>query len=83
MLKWLDPGQIAGALLLAGVLVVIGAILSGIVRRLLAAALRHDQSERIDEITLAFLSRLTILVLWLLPTWCRRCTNWGTRCWPA
>lgn len=66
MLKWLDPGQIAGALLLAGVLVVIGAILSGIVRRLLAAALRHDQSERIDEITLAFLSRLTILVLWLL-----------------
>ncbi len=66
MLKWLDPTQIIGALLLAGFFLAIGIVLSRIVRRLLAAALHHDQSDRIDQMTLAFLSHLAILFLWLL-----------------
>jgi small-conductance mechanosensitive channel len=66
MLGWLDPGRMIGASLLAGVFLVIGIILSAILRRLIAEALRHDRSERIDQITLSFLSHLTILILWLL-----------------
>ncbi len=66
MLQLFDPNQIVGALLLAGILVLVGIFLSWLVRRLIREALRHDQSERIDQITLSFLSHLTILVIWIL-----------------
>ena len=66
MLKWFDPTELVGALLLAGVFIAIGLLLSHVVRRIIKTALRYDQSERIDQITLSFLSRLAILVLWLL-----------------
>jgi small-conductance mechanosensitive channel len=62
----LDPSQITGALLLGGLFLLIGALLSWLVRRLLSAALRYDHSERIDQITLSFLSHLTVLVIWVL-----------------
>jgi len=66
MLKWFDPTEPIGALLLAGVFVAVGLLLSHVVRQVIKAALRYDQSERIDQITLSFLSRLAVLVLWLL-----------------
>jgi small-conductance mechanosensitive channel len=66
VLKLFDPTQITGALLIAGVLVAVGIILSWLVRRLIGEALRHDQSERIDQITLSFLSRITVLAIWAL-----------------
>jgi len=61
-----DPNQIAGALLLGGLLVLVGFFLSWLVRRLLREALRYDRSERIDQITLSFVSHLTILTIWIV-----------------
>lgn len=66
MFELLDPANIIGAALLGGIFLVLGLILSWIVRRLLVTALRHDKSERIDQITLSFVSHLAILLLWLL-----------------
>ncbi len=66
MLNFLDPSRPVGALLLAGLFVAAGLLLSWAVRRAITAALRHDQSERIDQITLSFLSYLTVLVVWVL-----------------
>ncbi len=70
MLKWFDTSQVVGALVLAAILGVIGIILSRTVRRLIAVALRHDVSDRIDQMTLSFVSQLTILFLWLLLITC-------------
>ncbi len=61
-----NPNEPLGALLLGIVFVVIGSVLSWVIRRLYRAALQHDRSERINQITLSFLSHLSILVLWLL-----------------
>lgn len=66
MLRFFDPNQLAGALLYAGVLILLGLCLSWLVRRLVAEALRHDAAEHIDQITLSFLSHLAILVIWVL-----------------
>lgn len=66
MLQMFDPTRIIGALILGGIFFVAGIILSWMVHRLIAAALRHDQSDRIDQITLSFLSHLGILILWLI-----------------
>jgi small-conductance mechanosensitive channel len=66
MMRLLDPDQIAGAMLLAVLVILAGVFLSWLVRRLLGETLRHDQSDRIDQITLSFLSRLAILAIWAL-----------------
>ena len=66
MLTFFDPNQIVGALLLAGLFAIGGIFLSWLVSRLTTEALRHDQSERIDRITLSFLRRFTVLLLWVL-----------------
>lgn len=66
MSRFLNPNGLIGALLLAGIFVGIGIALSWMVRRVIREALRHDQSERIDQITLSFLSHLTVLIIWLL-----------------
>ncbi|MBN8483070.1 MAG: mechanosensitive ion channel family protein [Xanthomonadales bacterium] len=61
-----DPATLKGAAALAAVLFGSGIALSWLVRRMLGEVLLHDRSERIDTITLTFLSRLAILVIWLL-----------------
>lgn len=66
MPSFLDPSQLLGALLLALLFFLAGVILSRVVRRLFREALRHDRSERIDQITLSFLSHLAVLVIWVL-----------------
>lgn len=66
MWRFLDPSNVAGALLLGGLFAVAGIFLSWSVRRLLGELLRYDRSERVDAITLSFLSQLTILMIWLL-----------------
>lgn len=66
LLAMFDPRQLVGAFIIAGILFLVGLGLSWIVRRLLVAVLDHDHSERIDEITLSFLSHLAILGLWLV-----------------
>lgn len=66
MLSFLNPNELGGALILGALFCVAGVFLSWLVRRLIGEALRHDRSDRIDQITLSFLSHLAILVLWLL-----------------
>jgi small conductance mechanosensitive channel len=61
----LDPSRIEGALLLAALFLLAGAILSRLVHRF-GKALRQDRSERVDQITLSFLSRFAILAIWVL-----------------
>ncbi|GAD24889.1 mechanosensitive ion channel family protein [Acidovorax sp. MR-S7] len=66
MLTWFEPAQLIRAVLLACVFLVAGVFLSRLIRQLIATALRHDASERVDQITLSFLSHLSVLLLWLL-----------------
>lgn len=66
MSKPLDPNTLLGALLLAAVFLAAGAFFSWVVRRLIHAALDYDRTERIDRITLSFLSHLAVLALWIL-----------------
>jgi small conductance mechanosensitive channel len=66
MPSFLDPNHIGGALLLALLFLIAGAIFSRVVRGLFREALRHDRSEHIDQTTLSFLSHLSVLVVWLL-----------------
>jgi small conductance mechanosensitive channel len=61
----LDPSHIVGALLLAMLFLLAGAILSRLAHRL-GNALRQDRSERIDQITLSFLGHLATLVIWIV-----------------
>lgn len=61
-----DPNGLIGALSLAAILSLAGVVLSWVVRRLLREAVAHDQSERVDQITLSFLSHLAILILWIV-----------------
>lgn len=63
---WLDPTKLPGMLALAALTIVIGLILSWLLRRSLKALLTHDRSERIDQITIDFLSRLGILIMWVV-----------------
>ena len=66
MPRFFDPNQLSGALLYGAVVVFLGLCLSWLVRRMVAAALRHDRSEHIDQITLSFLSHLAVLAIWVL-----------------
>ena len=61
----LDPSHVTGALLLLVLFILAGAILSRLVYRV-GEALRLDPSEHIDQITLAFLGHLSVLVIWVL-----------------
>lgn len=66
LLPLLDPSHLVGAVAYAGLLVVIGILLSRTFRRALKALIAHDRTEGIDQITLSFLSHLAILVLWIV-----------------
>ncbi|MCW6528668.1 mechanosensitive ion channel family protein [Sphingomonas sp. MMSM20] len=61
-----DPNTILGALLSGAIFLLVGLILSWVLRYAVGAALRHDQSDRIDQITLSFLSHLAVLVMWVI-----------------
>lgn len=61
-----DPSTVLGATLLGLALVIGGVVLSAVTRRMLKEMIIHDHSQRIDQITLSFLSRLLILSLWLV-----------------
>ena len=62
---FVDPSTLVGAAVIGAGFVLLGAILTWSTRRLLKDALRFDKSERIDEITLSFLTRLANLAIWL------------------
>jgi small-conductance mechanosensitive channel len=66
LLALLDPRQLLGAVAYAGILIVIGVLLSRALRRTLKALIAHDRTEGVDQITLSFLSHLAILVLWIV-----------------
>jgi small-conductance mechanosensitive channel len=64
--RLLDPGHLTGALGYAGLLILLGIVVSRILRRALKELISHDRTERLDQITLSFLSHLSILVLWVV-----------------
>lgn len=66
MAEWFDPSTLVGAATVGGIIFFVGLLLSALVRRLLRDVLRHDRSERIDQITLQFVSHLAVLMLWLV-----------------
>lgn len=61
-----DPHGLIGALTIAVLLIFVGIGLSRTLRRVLHEAVSHDRSERVDQITLSFLSHLAILLVWVL-----------------
>lgn len=60
-----NPAEPVGAIVYGVAIFFAGVVLSWLIRRLLKDALIHDQSERVNQITLQFVSRLLILLLWL------------------
>lgn len=62
----LDADQLAGALFIAAFFILAGFILTWLVRRGVNELLRHASSAHLDRITLSFLSRFSILAIWLL-----------------
>lgn len=62
----LNPAHPLGALVVGGGLLVLGVVLSWTIRQGLKQLLLREHSERIDAITLSFLSRLLVLALWLV-----------------
>ena len=60
-----NPATLAGAAALGAIFFVVGVIMSWLVRKALREALDHDRSERLNQITLSFLSHLSILAIWL------------------
>lgn len=66
MLRFLDPNQLVGAFVLGAIFILAGVCLSWFVRGLMSDVLHHDQSERVDQITISFLSHLSVLVIWVL-----------------
>ncbi len=63
---WLDPTTLPGMLGLGAITVAIGLILSWLLRQSLRELLTHDRSERIDQITIEFLTRLGVLIMWIV-----------------
>nr|WP_294848065.1 mechanosensitive ion channel domain-containing protein [uncultured Sphingomonas sp.] len=61
----LNPAEPVGAIVYGVAIFIVGAILSWLIRKALKDALLHDKSERVNQITLQFVSRLLILLLWL------------------
>jgi len=62
----LDVRTWLGAAILAALMFGAGILLSWLVRRMFSTLIAHDRSERIDQITISFLSHLAILIIWLL-----------------
>lgn len=65
LLAWFDPHHLTGALILAVLLSMAAMILCKLLRRLLRGRFLHSKAERLDHITLSFLSRLMMVFIWL------------------
>lgn len=63
---YFDLSGVTGAAVLGVVFILIGLLLSALVRRLLRAAILHDTSERLDAMTLSFLGHLAVFGIWLV-----------------
>ena len=65
ILAFLNPSEISGAAVIAVVLIFGGIMLSKLMHSLLREIIAHDQSERVDQITISFISHLAVLFIWL------------------
>ena len=63
---YFDTRTWLGAVILAALLIGAAILISWLVRRAFTTLIAHDRSERIDQITISFLSHLAILIIWLL-----------------
>ena len=64
--QYLDPSHFWGAVGLGVVFLLIGAILSWIIRRVVATVIDHDPGERIDRMTISFIQHLATFVMWII-----------------
>ena len=65
IMAFLDPHQLSGAAIIAVALIVAGIVLSRLTHGLLREIIVHDKSERIDQITVSFISHLAVLFTWI------------------
>ena len=63
---YFDTRTWLGAVILAALLIGAAILISWLVQRAFTTLIAHDRSERIDQITISFLSHLAILIIWLL-----------------
>lgn len=63
---YVDTSTLLGAVILGVVFFVLATILSWMVRRGVREALVHDKSDKVDTITIEFVSRLAILAVWMM-----------------
>jgi len=63
---YLDPTHFWGAVGLGIVFIVIGMILTWVVRRVVKTVIEHDRNERIDRMTISFLQHLGTFVMWIM-----------------
>lgn len=66
LLSLFNPSTLSGALLLALVMVIIGLVLTGILKLILRKVIEHDRAERLDRLSLSFLGNLGAFFLWIV-----------------
>lgn len=66
LLSLFNPSTLSGALLLALAMVIIGLVLTGILKLILRKVIEHDRVERLDRLSLSFLGNLGAFFLWIV-----------------
>ena len=62
--NYLDPTHFWGAVGLGVVFILIGFMLSWVIRRVIKTLVDHDPSERIDRMTISFIQHLGTFIMW-------------------
>ena len=64
--SFLDPTHFWGAVGLGVVFILIGFMLSWVIRRVIKTLVDHDPSERIDRMTISFMQHLGTFIMWIV-----------------
>ena len=64
--NYLDPTHFWGAVGLGVVFILIGFMLSWVIRRVIKTLVDHDPSERIDRMTISFMQHLGTFIMWIV-----------------
>ncbi|QZD96514.1 mechanosensitive ion channel family protein [Qipengyuania gelatinilytica] len=64
--NYLDPNHFWGAVGLGVVFILIGFMLSWVIRRVIKTLVDHDPSERIDRMTISFMQHLGTFIMWIV-----------------
>ncbi|MWV26379.1 mechanosensitive ion channel [Erythrobacter sp. GH3-10] len=64
--QYLDPTHFWGSVGLAVVFLIIGFLLSWVIRRAIKTLVDHDPNERIDRMTISFIQHLGTFIMWIV-----------------